>query len=276
MVSVACPVRSGKPGLGPARGAAYGAAMARPLISAHRFGAGRRVDLEHARATLDEALAVGVELVEMDVRRTSDGLLVLGHDPDLVVNGQSHPIRQLTGEGWRELHPHGLTYADALGLLGDRVIAHIDMKIAGVAAQVEALRAALAVLPPERVIVTTGSEEAALAMREWSGVRGIKLMIGLSLGRTVAGLPLREQVETRLSELFPGRRYARSQANLVVANHWLARISVARFARRRRLPLLVWTVDGRRSLTHWLRRTDVWAVTTNEPALAARIRASVG
>ena len=33
--------------------------------------------------------------------------------------------------------------------------------------------------------------------------------------------------------------------------------------------------DGRRSLTYWLRRTDVWAVTTNEPALAARIRAEL-
>lgn len=250
--------------------------MGRPLISAHRFGAGRRVDLEHARATLEEALAVGVELVEMDVRRTRDGLLVLGHDADLVVDGEAHPIRQLTGDRWRALHPAGLTYAEALALLGDHVIAHVDMKISGAAAQVEALGAALAVLPPGRVVVTTGSEQAALAMRDWSGVRGIDLMVGLSLGSTVAGLPLREQLAIRRSELFPGRRYARSQANLVVANHWLARISVARFARRRRLPLLVWTVDGRRNLTHWLRRTDVWAVTTNEPALAARIRAGRG
>jgi glycerophosphoryl diester phosphodiesterase len=249
--------------------------MGTPLISAHRFGAGRRVDLEHARATLDEALVVGVELVEMDVRRTSDGLFVLGHDPDLVADGESHPIRELTGELWRELHPYGLTYADALGLLGDYVIAHVDMKIAEPAHQVEALRAALAVLPPRRIVVTTGSEEAARALREWSGVRGLDLMIGLSLGRTVAGLPLRRQLEIRLGELFPGRRYVRSRANLVVANHWLARISVARFARRRRLPLLVWTVDDRRSLGYWLRRKDVWAVTTNEPALAALIRAEL-
>ena len=43
-------------------------------------------------------------------------------------------------------------------------------------------------------------------------------------------------------------------------------------ARRRGLPLLVWTVDTERSLSYWMRPGRAWLVTSIEPALALRVR----
>jgi glycerophosphoryl diester phosphodiesterase len=65
-----------------------------------------------------------------------------------------------------------------------------------------------------------------------------------------------------------------SRADVVVARHTLARLGMAWLARRRGLPLLVWTVDGERSLRYWLRPGRAWMVTTNEPELAMRLRGS--
>ena len=47
---------------------------------------------------------------------------------------------------------------------------------------------------------------------------------------------------------------------------------VAGFARRARLPLLVWTVDHPLLLRYWLRPGRAWMVTTNRPELALSIR----
>ena len=84
-------------------------------------------------------------------------------------------------------------------------------------------------------------------------------------------LPFHGQVRVRVTELLsPSVRDSR--ANVVVARHTLARLGMAWLARRRGLPLLVWTVDGERSLRYWLRPGRAWMVTTNQPDLALRLR----
>ncbi len=83
------------------------------------------------------------------------------------------------------------------------------------------------------------------------------------------------QVRTRWSELRPHLRLSGSRANLVVAKHTLARLGVAAYARRRGLPLLVWTVDTERSLRYWMRPGRAWLVTSNRPEVALRTRERV-
>jgi glycerophosphoryl diester phosphodiesterase len=77
------------------------------------------------------------------------------------------------------------------------------------------------------------------------------------------------------TSVFPGRRVRRCRANVVVANRWLALFGVAGWAGRRRLPLLVWTLDSTWELTRWLQDPRVWMVTTNYPRRAATLRRAV-
>jgi glycerophosphoryl diester phosphodiesterase len=214
------------------------------LVSAHRC---------LTAAQIEHAIALGADYVEFDVQRLPDGSLVLLHD---LVD---------------DLPPGTITYARALELLAGRARAHLDLKLRG--GEIPVVAEAVERLGTDRLLVTTGHDDAVRAIRAWADREQHDLQVGLSLGRGVRGFSLAHAVRVRISELFPGVRYRHSRANLVVAHHWLARLRVGRFARRHGLPLLVWTVDTPGSLAYWMHPGRAWMVTTNDPETALRLRA---
>lgn len=232
------------------------------LVSAHRMGAEGDRSRENTLPALADALALGVDYIEFDVWRRDDGSYVVAHDPD---------------------HDLGLPYDVVLKAFDGRARAHIDLKFTspaeayaeGRAWEVEAARLAVELLGHERMIVTTGHDLAVRAVRDWSDAEGLELLVGLSLGRSVRRLSWLRRIEVRRSELFPNMRMRASRANLLVAHHVLARFGVAAYARRRGIPLLVWTVDTPRALRYWLRPGRAWLVTTNHPGLALEVRSGV-
>ncbi len=251
------------------------------LVSAHRCGAGGDRELENTRLALENALDLAVDFIEFDVQRCADGTLVLFHDDWMWVQERRVPLAALSFEEFASRAPHFLLYEEVLQALAGVTRAHIDLKFtspdslyADPAAtwEVQAARRAVDVLGADQVIVTTLEDKAVRAVRDWSDEEGHHLLVGLSLGRSVRGLPWYRQVRVRVSELLPRLRYTESRANLVVAKHTLARLGVAAFARRRGLPLLVWTVDTEDSLRYWMRPGRAWLVTSNEPALALTAR----
>lgn len=231
--------------------------MRRPpvLVSAHRCGAGEDVASENTLHALERALALGVEYVEFDVQRREDGSLVVLHEDD----GRVDVVR----------------YDDLLAALAGRAAAHLDLKFGspGGVHEIAAVHRALEALGPGPHVVTTGRATTARALREWADAEGHELLVGLSIGSGVAGLPWREQVRRRRSELFPGDRVAASRADVVVAHHVLALLTLRRLARRHGLRLLVWTPDHPLVLAYWMRRGRAWLVTTNHPARALAARA---
>ena len=232
------------------------------LISAHRMGAGADRARENTLPALEDSVALGVDYVEFDVWRRDDGSFVVAHDPE---------------------HDAGLPYDAVLAALAGRALAHIDLKFvspgeaydAGQAWEVEAARLAVDALGQDHMIVTTNHDRGVRAVRDWGDSRGLDLRVGLSLGTSVKRLSLLRRISVRRSELLPAVRIRESRANLVVAHHTLARLGVAAFARRRGLPLLVWTVDTPRGLHYWLRPGRAWLVTSNQPGLALQVRESL-
>ncbi|HEU5036315.1 MAG TPA: glycerophosphodiester phosphodiesterase [Nocardioides sp.] len=214
------------------------------LVSAHRC---------LTREAIEAAIALGADYVEIDVRRTADGSLVLHHDPvDVAPDG-------------------ALRYEEALDLIAGRARVHLDLKFRG--REVEVVALAVERLGTDHILVTTGHDDGVRAVRDWADASGHPLMVGLSLGRGVRGFSLWHAVRVRASELWPEIRYRDSRANVAVAHHTLARLRVRRFARRHGLPLMVWTVDTKRSLAYWMKPGRAWLVTTNEPGLALGLRA---
>lgn len=250
---------------------------ARPVVqlSAHRCGAGQDRTLENTRVALDGALRLPVEYVEFDVQRCGDGTLVCFHDDWVWVGDRRRDLAELTFAEFAARAPHFLRYDEVLPALVGHARAHIDLKFSDPAAVVDAVGQAVAVLGADEMIVTTLDDRTVRVVRDWADEHGHDLLVGLSLGRRVRGLPLNRQLRIRASELLPRVRILNSRANLVVANHTLARLGIAAFARRRGLPLLVWTVDTEDSLRYWLRPGRAWLVTSNEPALALRVRAGL-
>ena len=245
------------------------------LVSAHRC---------QTRADVERALALDVEFVEFDVQRCGDGTFVLFHDAVVEVDGSDVALADLTLDQLFAVVPDVLLYDEVLDLLADGgKRAHLDLKftspdtayeLTSTTYEVAAAARAVRRLGATNLVVTTLDDRSVRAVRDWADVLGHHLLVGLSLGRGVTGFPVWRQIKVRASEVWPHVRYRHSRANIVVAHHWLARLGVARFARRRRLPLLVWTVNTEDSLRHWLRPGRAWLVTTNEPALALRVRAA--
>lgn len=74
-----------------------------PLLSAHRGGAGRGLP-ENCMATFEATVQRGWSLLEIDLRTSKDGVIVLMHDPtlDRTSNG-TEPIKDRTLAELREL-----------------------------------------------------------------------------------------------------------------------------------------------------------------------------
>ncbi|MDX3926515.1 MAG: glycerophosphodiester phosphodiesterase family protein [Shinella sp.] len=114
------------------------------MIVAHRAGwkeNGRTVRAENSLAAIENAAATGVEMVELDVRRSADGTLVVMHDPTLerttTCKGEvdRHTLAELrrcrlviedTREATDEAVP---TLTEALSAAKGRILINIDNKL---------------------------------------------------------------------------------------------------------------------------------------------------
>ena len=74
------------------------------------------------------------------------------------------------------------------------------------------------------------TRRTARALRTWADAEGIDLKVGISIGGSVAGLPLTEQFRRRWAELFPRAQIDASGADVVAAHHALAFLTLRRFA----------------------------------------------
>lgn len=247
--------------------------MTGPLISAHRGGADPDRPPVPAAAALEAAARLGCDFVELDVRRSRDGVPVVRHEETVPAGGRLVAVGSLTAAELERADGELLRLADALRVLDGRAGVHLDLKSIGPAPDVVAVvDSVVREVGAERVLVTGLDDGTAGAVRAWSRARHPALRVALALGRDLRGLPPVALVRTGLAELFPAGRLRRSDANLVVCQRGLARARIAGWARRRGLPLLVWTVNEPGELRRWLRDPRTWAIVTDRPALALRLR----
>lgn len=255
-----------------------------PLISAHRGGAGADRARENTLGALRDATAVDCEYVEFDVRRCRDGVYVVFHDAAVRDGGRRVPVASLTSAEFARLVDVHLVLDDALEVLRGRRKVHLDLKPlarpeGGGAVppeeEVALVRHVVEVMGADDVVVTGLPDEAVAAVRAWSRVHCPQLLVGLSLSQDVGPGGLRKVLTGRWAEVLPGRRLRAADANLAVCQRTQARLWGARWARRRGLPLLVWTVDDPDELRAWLGGDRAWLVTTNHPARAAALRSQL-
>jgi glycerophosphoryl diester phosphodiesterase len=244
-----------------------------PLVSAHRAGLAPDRPGQDPRAALQGVLDAGCDLVELDVRRTRDRVPVVEHEEEVAVGSRRVPVGALTAAELARTAGGCLSLEDALRMLAGRAGAHLDLKQVGTADDLVALvNSAVDRLGVEHVVVTGLSDEDVATVRAWSRDRYPDLLVGVALGRELRGLSPLRVLRTALEELFPGGRLRRTDATLVVCQKDWARAWIARWARRRRLPLLIWTVDKPAEMRRWLADPRIWAVTTDHPRTALALR----
>ena len=200
-----------------------------PLISAHRGSCG--VPGLPAAERYDRAIALGVDYVELDVRRTADGVLVNYHDD---VTPSRHLVSSLAYADLKgELGGELLTLIDLLDVIAGRAGLHVDLKEPG--DEGEIVRTLLAHRAGAQFAVTTGDVESIRTVKELFPEVNAGLTLGTDMRKAHAWATMTE----RLAELFPAPRLERSHADFVAAHQQLARIRLLRYGKRRRLPVCV-------------------------------------
>ncbi len=237
------------------------------LVSAHRGGAGDDHSLENTMAAFSSAIEAGVDYVEFDVRLTADRRPVLSHGD--VLSGDEE--RSIAEHAYDEFAPGTLLDLDAiLELLAGNVRAHVDLKVRG--DEVALVSHIVDALGVDNVIITTEQDGSVRAIRKWSRTEAPSLLVGLSSGTWSRDPRFLPRWRSRIAAFFPRSRVWSSGANLVVAHKAIARLSLKAYARRRSLPLVVWTVDDPGELERWMNDPDTWIVTTNHPQRAFEAR----
>jgi len=224
------------------------------LVIAHRGAWGTAVPNTPAENTLEAfeaAIALGADMIELDVRRTRDGQLVVFHDARVkAVPTGSLRYDELTTK--HKARPPLLQ--DVLKLTKDRISLNLEIKETG---YIEETIALLRPFGLERCLVSSFLDEV---VREAKALAP-ELRTGLLVG---AGF--RKALSTRLPA---------TGADRLVLHRRLADATALAKAAAAGVPCVIWTVNGPRALDRYLGHAAVEGVITDRPALALRRRAAL-
>lgn len=215
-----------------------------PLIVAHRGAWGMAP--QNSLDALEDAIAIGCDAIEIDVRRTADGQIVLVHDARVrlrTVNRLDHQqLQSRMKAGQAPLLEHALARA------AGRIRVDIELKEDGYVADV--MDAVQRHLRPGDYVVTSFHDRILAQVRRHTPE-----------ART--GLLLAPRRHKDLE-----RRIATAGATFIAPHVSLTRTALFPWAADRGLALWVWTVNDRRLLRTAIHDARVAAVITDEPERA--------
>lgn len=232
--------------------------MAYPLVISHRTNMGTMP--ENTLAGIDAALADGVDGVEVDVRATRDGRMMLLHDATLkrttgdarvLVDVRADELAEVRTLPARGVGPQPIpSLADALDRVASRTILVIEVKQRGIAEAVAA-------------------DVRAVAAAGWCWIWAFDPEVGIACRASLPEVP----VGLNLSPGSLGRYgYADDPLALAVRqgfaalsmSHDLVNEATVRAAHRRGLAVYTWTVDEPSDLSR-VRDAGVDAICSNFP-----------
>ena len=231
------------------------------MVTAHRGVADGAA--ENTIAAFTNAIDVGADMIEFDVRRTREGELIAFHDAavgGVPVSGLSRDEIQ-TSAGVR---PPLLT--EVLRACAGRIRLDVELKEDGYVADVMAvLRAGF---DPAQMIVTSFLPTVVAQAKD--AFPDIKTGLLVGDGGSLADLP------ARLRELYPVDLARRVRADYLAPHYRLAAFGVVRRAAAAGLPSLLWTVNSPELIRRYAADPRVAAIITDVTALAVSILADAG
>jgi glycerophosphoryl diester phosphodiesterase len=233
----------------------------RTLIDAHRGECG--IPGLPAADRYGRAISLGVEYVEIDVRRSADAVYVNYHDER---TPSGHAVCELSYAALKqELDAELLKVDEVMELVDGRVGLHVDVKEVGdEAAVVRLIQGGCAHSP----VVFTGGDDSIRAIKETFP----RVSAGLTLGEDLEGAPPWRYLRVRLSELFPAVRLRRSHSDFAAVHQRLAGIRVLDYCARVHMPAWVWTVDDELNIARFMHDPRVAVLITNRPDIALKFR----
>jgi glycerophosphoryl diester phosphodiesterase len=234
--------------------------ITKKLIIAHR-GAPSYAR-ENTIESFEKAMISGADMIEFDVRRTKDNVLIAYHD-ELI---QGHSLRDLTYEGMSQMaRNQGFsvpTVEEVLKWSRGKIKLDVELKEEGYEKEIVELLSGY--FEEDQFVITSFNDAPLKVIKE----RYPDIKTGLILGK---GIPS-YHILTRLQEFFPMKRCKKAKADFLVAHLKLLRVGFLERARRSHLPVFVWTVNDEETISRLLHDRRVHAIITDKPDLAVSLR----
>jgi glycerophosphoryl diester phosphodiesterase len=205
---------------------------------------------ENTLEAFENAIAIGADMIELDVRRTRDGELIAFHDARVkTVPTSSLRYEAIRAKGARSPPPR---LGDVLSLAKGRIALNLEFKEPGyVAEAIELLRE----FGLERCLVSSFLDQVLLEAKALAPELRTGLLVAAGARRALA---------TRVSA---------AKADCVALHRRLADPPTLERAAAAGIPCVVWTVNAARALDVYLGHAAVEGVITDRPALALERRA---
>jgi glycerophosphoryl diester phosphodiesterase len=205
---------------------------------------------ENTLEAFDEAVRVGVDMIELDVRRTADGHLIAYHDADadgVPIDGLRRDEFRAKGAG----SPPPLLL-DVLRQLTGRIAINLELKERGCEAEVVAL---LTRFGMEDRLLTSFLDDVVCELKA--------LAPQVSAGLVIGGASAEDAL----------LRARRCNADCLAFEVGLADAATIARAAVAAIPCLVWTVNDLEAIDRCLREPAVVGLITDRPAVALARRA---
>ncbi len=239
-------------------------ALGQKTIISHRCLSG--AEPENTLEAFRASVARGIEAIELDVRQTGDGVVVVSHDS--AAGGGA--IACSTYAELATQAPGLCTFAEALNTIPSQCPLDVEIKVPGIESAVLhelGLRRGTRERGTGDLVVTSFRDETVARVKALDP----RVCAGLLLGQGRPGKGMR----ARLSELFPARRLRRCSSDFVAPNWRLLRFGFLWRMARLGYPAYVWTVNEPELTRRLLRHPAVAAVITDLPLEAMALRAGL-
>jgi len=230
--------------------------MKRPLIIGHR---GAPVYArENTLASFEQAIALKADMVEFDVHRTRDQVLIIHHDADIF--GKS--IHQLRYGDILEVAPDVPTLEEAIALCKGKIQLDVELKEARYERQVIDLL--LQSCPSDSFVITSFDPRAIEAVKHhYPAIRA-----GFLFGEGTVDFCRRFRLDAKAVS----DRIRQMQADFI-APHWeLLGIDLLANVVGGQFPLWVWTVNDALIMQQLLEDWRIEGIITDRPDLGWSIR----
>lgn len=223
-------------------------------IIAHR-GASGLVKFENTIEAFQKAIDVKADAVELDVRKTKDGVIIVVHDELFQDRKISEWNYDELCAKTKELGYVMPTLEDTVSFLKGKIFVDVEVKEQGYTQEI--IDIILRYLTPQEFYIRSFKDKVLIEVKKIN--KNIKTVLLLGLEHPKFPLLI------RLSELFPLFRVIKTKCDMV-SPHYL----LVRFGYRQRLhligrPVLVWTVDDEKLMRKLLVRKKIDAIITNYP-----------
>lgn len=232
------------------------------IVEAHRGASG--YEYQNTIAAFDKALELKADAIELDIRKTKDGKIVVVHDPSYAgVNISEWNYEELKKATLNSSSPFEMPLLEnVLSNYKGKILLDIEIKEEGY--EEEIIEMILKYLTFSEFQIRSFSEKTIKRVKEICPDIYAILLIGAEKPKY--------GIFSRFGEIFPKAKVRRSNCDAVSPHYRLVILGFVRRMHSLNKPVYVWTVNDEKIMNKIIYKAKADGIVTNYPDIALKTR----